>query len=90
MRVRLLFFAVLREIAGTGERDVSLDEGATARDVWESLRRSYARLADYTQPPMVAINESYADPDAVLRDGDELAFIPPVAGGGRGTMNDER
>jgi MoaE-MoaD fusion protein len=30
---------------------------------------------------MTAVNESYADPDVVLRDGDELAFIPPVAGG---------
>ena len=81
MKVRLLFFAVLRDIAGVDERELSLDEGATANDVWESLRRSYAKLAEYTQPPMIAINESYAAPDAILRDGDELAFIPPVAGG---------
>lgn len=81
MKVRLLFFAVLRDIAGSDERDLTLDEGTTAADVWQSLRTSYAKLADYTQPPMVAINETYATPDAVLRDGDELAFIPPVAGG---------
>lgn len=81
MTVRLLFFAVLREIAGTGERELSLQPGTTARQVWDSLRRSYARLADYTEPPMVAINETYADPDTTLSDGDELAFIPPVAGG---------
>ena len=81
MKVRLLFFAVLRDIAGSDERELRIDEGTTAREVWESLRQSYAKLADYTQPPMIAINESYAAPDAVLRDGDELAFIPPVAGG---------
>lgn len=81
VKVRLLFFAVLRDIAGGDERELALDEGTTAREVWESLRRSYAKLADYAQPPMVAINESYAAPDAILRDGDELAFIPPVAGG---------
>ena len=81
MKVRLLFFAVLRDIAGVDERELSLDDGATANDVWESLRRTYAKLADYTQPPMIAINESYAAPDALLRDGDELVFIPPVAGG---------
>jgi molybdopterin converting factor subunit 1 len=81
MKVRLLFFAVLRDIAGTGERELAIDEGTTAIDVWETLRRSYAKLADYAQPPMIAINESYASPDAVLREGDELAFIPPVAGG---------
>ena len=81
MKVRLLFFAVLRDIAGADQHELELAEGTTALDVWESLRRAYAKLADYTQPPMIAINESYATPDAILRDGDELAFIPPVAGG---------
>ena len=81
MKVRLLFFAVLRDIAGSDERELSLEDGATAAEVWQTLRRTYAKLADYTQPPMVAINEAYATPDSVLRDGDELAFIPPVAGG---------
>ena len=81
MKVRLLFFAVLRDIAGSDERELTVGEGTTALEVWESLRQSYAALAAYAQPPMIAINESYATPDAVLRDGDELAFIPPVAGG---------
>lgn len=81
MKVRLLFFAVLRDITGSDARDLTLDDGTTARQVWESLRTSYVKLAEYAQPPMVAINETYAMPDDVLRDGDELAFIPPVAGG---------
>ena len=81
MKVRLLLFAVLRDIAGTDERELALADGTTARDVWQSLRSEYAKLTDYTQPPMVAINETYAAPETVLSDGDELAFIPPVAGG---------
>ena len=81
MQVRLLFFAVLRDIAGTGERELAVADGTTARDVWQSLRSEYAKLTDYSQPPMIAINESYAAPETILRDGDELAFIPPVAGG---------
>lgn len=56
-------------------------EGARAGEVWESLRQRYAELADYVRPPMIAVNETYATADTVLRDGDELAFIPPVAGG---------
>lgn len=81
MKVRLLFFAVLRDIAGGDVRELALAEGTTAGQVWDSLRESYAKLAGFTQPPMVAINEAYASPGTVLRDGDELAFIPPVAGG---------
>jgi len=81
MKVRLLFFAVLRDITGSEQRELSVAEGTTARAVWDALRGEYAKLAEYIQPPMVAVNESYASPDAILRDGDELAFIPPVAGG---------
>ena len=81
MKVQLLFFAVLRDIAGTDVRELVLSDGTTARDVWQSLRAEFAKLADYAQPPMIAVNESYAEPDTILRDGDELAFIPPVAGG---------
>jgi len=81
MKVRLLFFAVLRDIAGVDERELILNDGTTARDVWQSLRAQYTKLADYAEPPMTAINEEYAAPDSRLRDGDELAFIPPVAGG---------
>ena len=81
MKVRLLYFAVLRDITGRNEAEVSLGEGTRAGDVWESMRRDYRQLAPYEHPPMIAINESYATPDTLLRDGDELVFIPPVAGG---------
>jgi len=81
VKVRLLYFAVLRDITGKSEAEVSLREGARAGDVWQSMRRDYRQLAGYEQPPMIAINETYATPDTLLHDGDELAFIPPVAGG---------
>ncbi|HEX7151487.1 MAG TPA: molybdopterin converting factor subunit 1 [Thermoanaerobaculia bacterium] len=81
MKVRLLLFAVLRDIAGTNELPLDLPAGTTARDVWTQLRAQHAQLAEYALPPMTAVNESYAAPDTVLQEGDELAFIPPVAGG---------
>jgi molybdopterin converting factor subunit 1 len=81
MNVRLLYFAVLRDIAGASDAVLSLEEGTRAADVWQSLRSKYAQLADYKKPPMIAVNEDYATPETVLHEGDELAFIPPVAGG---------
>ncbi len=80
MKVRLLYFAVLRDIAGKGADLVELPEGTSAADVWRRFREEHRELRDYAQP-MTAINESYAEADQVLRDGDELVFIPPVAGG---------
>ena len=81
MKIRLLFFAVLRDIAGRSEDVLELPDGTRAGDVWQRLRDEHAALRDYIQPPMIAVNESYVAPDQPLRDGDELAFIPPVAGG---------
>ena len=81
MKIRLLYFAVLRDITGRSESDLEIADGSRPREVWQQLRAQYAKLAAYDQPPMTAINESYASPDAVLHEGDELAFIPPVAGG---------
>jgi len=81
MKIRLLYFAVLRDIAGRSEDLVELPEGTRAADVWQRLRDEHAALRDYIQPPMIAVNESYVNADEPLHDGDELAFIPPVAGG---------
>ncbi len=81
MTIRLLLFAALRDIVGTGEMAVELDEGTTAAALWSTLRSRHDRLAPYVVPPMVAVNQSYADPGTPLRDGDEVAFIPPVSGG---------
>jgi len=81
IKVRLLYFAVLRDIIGESESEVTLPAGTRPRDVWARLREAHAQLAAYEQPPLTAVNESYASPDDALQDGDELAFIPPVAGG---------
>jgi len=80
MKVRLLFFAVLRDIAGKRDDVLEVPDGTRAADVWLRFREEHREVRDYAQP-MTAINEVYADADQVLHDGDELAFIPPVAGG---------
>ena len=81
MRVRLLYFAVLRDITGKSEEVIELPEGTRAAEIWNRLRGKHDQLARYERPPMTAINETYVSPDQPLRDGDEVAFIPPVAGG---------
>ncbi len=81
LKVRLLFFAVLREIADRDEDHLQLPDGTCAGDVWQRLRAEHAALRDYTTPPLIAVNENYVGPEETLSDGDELVFIPPVAGG---------
>ncbi len=80
MRVRL--FATYREIAGEGALPWTLPEGARLRDLVDALVGTYPRLAGHTEAMLLAVNLSYASPDVVLHDGDEVAVMPPVSGGG--------
>lgn len=81
MTVRSLFFAFYRDLAGTDELLVDLPPEATVRDLVHELRGSRAGLAGLPERPVVAVNMTYAALSTPLADGDEVAFIPPVAGG---------
>jgi MoaE-MoaD fusion protein len=76
VHVVVKLFAALRERAGTGERRLELDDGATAGDVWSALQ-----LGDEPPGLLYAVNKEYAKRDRALSEGDEVAVIPPVSGG---------
>ena len=76
MHVRVRLFAGLRERAGAAEVELELPDGAVVRDALARM----AALADQI-PVVMAVNQEYADADAPLHPGDELALIPPVSGG---------
>lgn len=78
MKIRLLLFATYRDIAGSPEIVLELPHGANAFDAVTQLRVQAPRIPER---PVVAINQEYSSLDDVLRDGDELALLPPVAGG---------
>lgn len=73
MTVVVRLFAGLREQAGWSERKLDV---ATVADVWPALG-----LGVEPEGLLYAVNREYADPDRELRDGDEVAVIPPVSGG---------
>lgn len=81
MDVTVLFFAAHRELAGTEQAVVSLPERATVEALLEALRGRGDGLAMLPGQVAVAVNRRYADSDVVLSQGDEVALIPPVAGG---------
>ncbi len=81
MKIRALFFASYREIMGGAEFDVDLPDGATVSDLITVLRERDDAASVLPSHPAVAVNRSYCTSDAVLADGDEVAVIPPVAGG---------
>lgn len=80
IRVRTLFFGVYGELASGREGTADLETGSTVADLVATLResRGFDWLPERT---VVAVNHRYAEPGTTLADGDEVALIPPVAGG---------
>lgn len=81
MRVRVLLFAVYRDLAGADELPIEVPDGATVRDLVGMLRARADALSRLPVAPAVAVNRDYVGLDTLLRDGDDVALLPPVAGG---------
>ncbi len=81
MRVQVKLFATYREIVGAHELPWTLREGATLRQLVDAVVDAYPRLRGHRETMFLAVNRAYAQPDVVLRDGDEVALLPPVSGG---------
>jgi molybdopterin converting factor subunit 1 len=81
VRVNLLYFASFRDAAGRAEETRELPDGTRVRQLWDSVCREIPRLAAFSTMPPAAVNHEYVGGDRVLCDGDEVAFLPPVAGG---------
>ena len=81
MLVTLRLFARLRELSGNSELRVEVPEGSDARALWDGLAERYPALSPYGGSVSCAVNEEYARLTTRLKDGDEVAFLPPVSGG---------
>jgi len=81
MKVRLLYFASFREAVGADEEIRDVEEGWTVAHLWRSLQSAVPHFARYGAMPAVAVNCEYVSADRALSPEDEVAFLPPIAGG---------
>ncbi|MDX1647467.1 MAG: molybdopterin converting factor subunit 1 [Longimicrobiales bacterium] len=81
LSVNALFFASYRDLVGASRVSVELHEGATVEDLVRELRGRGEPFDALPEQPAVAVNRTYAYLDEPLAPEDEVAFIPPVAGG---------
>jgi len=81
MKVRVKFFAILRERAGTSAAIKELADGGTVADLWRELQKDYPKLDVPGIRMLYAVNQNYVNMDQPLKDQDEVVFIPPVSGG---------
>lgn len=84
MHITVRLFAHQRQLTGWKTHELVLPDGSTIAGAWRELTRGWPALASGSDSVRFARNQSYAGPDEPLAEGDELAVIPPVAGGAGG------
>jgi len=81
MRVRVLFFGLLKDAVGVSSEVIELRAGASIRDVLALYEAKIPRLKESSPSLALAVNQQYASPDTRLEPDDEVALLPPVSGG---------
>jgi MoaE-MoaD fusion protein len=81
MTVNVKYFAAIRDIVGCGESAEEMQPGTTVGDFLETLAVRHGRIGEWKPYLRIAVNRVYVDAGCVIRQGDELAVIPPVSGG---------
>ena len=89
MQVRILFFGVLKDLTGRASELLNLPEHATLGDVVGHYQGISPRLNELAASIAISINQEFAAPDSPLKEGDEIAFLPPVSGGLANPKSDE-
>jgi molybdopterin synthase sulfur carrier subunit len=77
MKIKIKFFASLRTQIGQSEIEIELDNPLSAAEIWTQVSNKAPLPANL----LIAINQEYANKDAIVKAGDEIAFFPPVTGG---------
>ena len=81
MSVTVRLFAILREAVGQDTIELAVEKPLSATEVLQKLADTYPELGRYQPMINFAVNGEYVSRDAQVKDGDEIAFIPPISGG---------
>jgi len=87
MRVRVLFFGMLKDLVGKASDTLDLDQGASVADLLAHYETQIPRLRESLPSLALAVNQEYASRETKLRSNDEVAILPPVSGGKDGSRN---
>lgn len=86
MKINVLLFATLKELAGQNKLVLELPgEAAELNDVKAALKKQFPAMAENVDAAIAAVNEEYAFAGDAVKDGDDVAFFPPVSGGSEDT-----
>ncbi len=89
MQITLKFFARLRDLVGAKSLTREVADGATIANLLNDLQAEYPQLVGLMPSTAIALNQEFADVQAQLKEGDEVALFPPVSGGSDAAQPDK-
>ena len=81
MSLRVLFFASLADVVGSRELELDVSKYPDVNSIYSRFEEEFPKMAEYRPAVMCAVNSEYAALETAVKDGDEIAFLPPVSGG---------
>lgn len=81
LKVKIRYFALYRDLSGKSDETMDLKDGSTLDSLLDEVRESHPIFSKQSGEFLLAVNEEYAAPETVLKDGDEVAIFPNVSGG---------
>ena len=81
MKIKLRLFASFRQLFNSGEIEYTLPDGATAQDLLDDIFTKHPDLQRFKGHVVITINREASPLTAVIKEGDEVAILPPVSGG---------
>ncbi|MBZ5514809.1 MAG: molybdenum cofactor biosynthesis protein MoaE [Acidobacteriia bacterium] len=81
MKINVLFFGMVHDLAGFDREQVEVPEGERLADLRRRYELRFPRLGELAGSLLTAVNQEIVEPSVVLHEGDEVAFMPPVSGG---------
>ena len=81
MKITVLLFASLKDIAGKGRLEIEIDGKCSVENLSKKLYQLYPKVEAFDNSVRIALNQEFVEDDIELKDGDEVAYLPPVSGG---------
>lgn len=81
MKIKIKFFASIREIVGKNEIEIEINSNTKVGDVIENLKLQFPKLKKVESTTIIVLNHNIANLDKEVKEGDVLALFPPVSGG---------
>ena len=81
IQITVKLFAIFQEVFATNEMQINLKSGASVSQIFDRLVSQHPNLEKWRSLTRYAVNLNFAEPQTILKNGDEVALIPPVSGG---------